>query len=62
MGKIITIYHGNISSRIFHKAGCRYYECRNCKEQFESAEEALRARYRPCRRCEPNKLKGAEKG
>lgn len=58
MAKAVTTYRGNVSSRIFHKFECRYYQCRNCREQFKSVKEALRARYRPCRKCEPTKLEG----
>ena len=25
-----TVYHDNVSSRIYHDPGCRYYNCKNC--------------------------------
>lgn len=33
-------YHGNTSSRVFHAAWCKNYNCRNCKVVFRSAQEA----------------------
>ena len=29
-----TVYHGNVSSRIYHDHGCRYYNCKNCTREF----------------------------
>ena len=31
-----TTYHGNVSSRIYHDPGCRYYNCKNCTREFSS--------------------------
>lgn len=50
---ITAIYHGNQKSRIFHRPGCRYYDCANCTAIFNSKEEAIRAGYRPCGVCKP---------
>jgi len=44
-------FHGNTGSRIFHAPGCKYYSCRHCTAVFNSIGEALRAGYRPCKRC-----------
>ena len=41
-------YHGNRSSRIFHKLVCRYYDCKNCTAIFKSRDESISAGYRPC--------------
>lgn len=46
-------YHGNVRSGIFHRPGCRYYNCRNCRAVFNTREEALQAGYRPCKVCRP---------
>jgi len=47
------IYHGNIKSQIFHRPGCRYYNCKNCVAEFDSREKAIQAGYRPCKICKP---------
>jgi hypothetical protein len=49
----IIVYHGNIKSYIFHKPGCRYYDCKKCVSEFHSREEAIDAGYRPCKKCKP---------
>jgi len=46
-------YHGNVSSKIFHKNGCRYYNCKNCTAIFKSREEAIQSGYRACKICKP---------
>lgn len=46
-------YHGNIKSRIFHKPGCRYYDCVNCIAIFKTKEAATQAGYRSCKICKP---------
>ena len=46
-----TVYHGNVSSRIYHDPGCRYYNCNNCTREFRSKEEAHQAGYRECKIC-----------
>ncbi|WP_084068365.1 sunset domain-containing protein [Desulfocicer vacuolatum] len=46
-------YHGNIHSKIYHKKGCRYYNCKNCIVLFKSEEDAKRAGYTPCKLCIP---------
>lgn len=48
-----TVYHGNISSHVFHRPGCRHYNCKNCVENFEKRENAIRAGYKPCQICSP---------
>lgn len=46
-------YHGNQNSYIFHRPGCRYYNCKNCVVAFASREAALKAGFRPCKVCKP---------
>jgi len=46
-------YHGNASSHVFHRANCRYYNCKNCTVVFQTREAALKAGYRPCKICKP---------
>jgi len=50
-------YHGNVKSKILHRPGCQYYNCKNCVANFKSPEEAIRAGYRPCRICNPRDLR-----
>lgn len=51
-GEGIT-YHGNISSHIFHRPSCKYYDCSNCIQSFKSRKEALQAGYKSCGICKP---------
>jgi len=44
-------YHGNVSSRVYHAAGCRDYNCRNCTQVFSSRRDAEAAGYRPHNTC-----------
>jgi len=46
-------FHGNINSRVFHKQGCRYFNCSNCTVSFSTREEAIKNGYRPCKICNP---------
>ena len=48
-----TVYHGNQNSYVFHRPGCRYYNCKNCVVVFGSRQEALAAGFRPCKICKP---------
>ena len=47
------VYHGNSKSHIFHKPGCRYYNCKKCTVEFTTREDAISAGYRPCKVCKP---------
>ncbi len=47
------VYRGNIKSMVFHRPGCRYYNCSDCTVEFHSREEALAAGFTPCRKCSP---------
>lgn len=46
-------YHGNRNSHIFHRPGCRYYNCKHCVVVFVSRQAALEAGFRPCKVCKP---------
>ncbi len=47
------VYHGNVKSKVFHRPGCRYYNCKNCVAVFQTREEAIEAGFRPCKVCRP---------
>ena len=44
-------YSGNKRNHIFHKLGCRYYNCKTCTERFDTPQEAQAAGYKPCKIC-----------
>lgn len=43
--------HGNVDSRIYHNARCRYFTCKKCTAVFSSPQEAQKNGYRPCKVC-----------
>lgn len=45
------LFRGNVQSRVYHNATCRYFTCKNCTVVFTSAAEAQKAGFRPCRIC-----------
>ncbi len=47
------VYHGNVRSKVFHRPGCKDYNCLNCTARFSTREDALDAGYRPCGGCKP---------
>ena len=47
------IYHGNISSKKFHRPSCRYFNCSSCTAKFLTREDAIKAGYVPCKVCNP---------
>jgi endonuclease YncB( thermonuclease family) len=49
----VGTYHGNTSSRKFHRSGCRHYDCSNCTAVFSGRNDAIRAGYGPCGVCNP---------
>lgn len=48
-----TTYHGNVSSRKFHRYGCKYYDCKNCTQVFDDRASAIAQGYTPCGICRP---------
>ncbi len=47
------VYHGNTKSKIFHRPGCRYYNCSKCTATFPTRQKAVAAGYKPCKVCKP---------
>lgn len=47
------VFHGNISSHVFHRPSCRYYNCSNCIQPFKSRKDAIQEGYKPCGICKP---------
>lgn len=48
-----SAYHGNRSSKVFHRPGCQHYYCKNCTAVFASRAAAIAAGYRPGQCCKP---------
>ncbi|MCG8341853.1 MAG: Ada metal-binding domain-containing protein [Chlorobiales bacterium] len=48
-----TVYHGNTKSKVFHRPGCRYYNCSKCTAKFSGRQRAVEEGYRPCKVCKP---------
>lgn len=46
-------FHGNTKSRVFHKPGCRYYDCQSFTASFNSRWEATGSGYNACKVCKP---------
>ena len=46
-------YHGNKKSGVFHRPGCKHYDCKNCVAVFSTKEEAIANGYKPCESCKP---------
>ena len=44
-------YHGNVSSHVFHAAGCPDYNCKHCTQGFATRAAAEAAGYRAHRAC-----------
>jgi hypothetical protein len=44
-------FHGNTSSRVFHRPGCPHYGCKNCTTVFRTHDQALAAGFRPAGDC-----------
>jgi len=44
-------FHGNTQSRVFHRVGCPRYNCKQCDDEFLTAESAREAGYRPAGDC-----------
>ena len=47
------VYHGNISSKVFHQSNCDAYSCKNCTDVFQNRDDAVKAGYKPCGKCKP---------
>ncbi len=42
---------GNPESKIYHKPECRYYNAKSCTVVFKTEAEAVKAGYKPCKKC-----------
>jgi endonuclease YncB( thermonuclease family) len=47
-------FRGNTNSRVLHAPGCTAYDCKNCTAGFDSLGAAMRAGYKPCKKCIDN--------
>jgi micrococcal nuclease len=45
------VFHGNTKSKVFHRAGCKGYDCKHCTKTFPSVEAAVKAGYRAHNGC-----------
>jgi len=45
--------HGNTRSKVFHRPGCRSYNCKRCTAVFHALEEAAAAGYQQASCCRP---------
>ena len=50
-GMVSGHYRGNTRSRVFHAPACDYAACKNCTAGFNSIGAAMRAGYKPCKKC-----------
>lgn len=50
---LVTDYRANAASKVFHRFGCRHYECKGCTVHFSNREEAIQKGYKPCGMCNP---------
>ena len=50
---ITGVYHGNVSSLVFHAPGCKHFNCKNCIKIFQDRKSAVDAGYKPCGICKP---------
>lgn len=44
-------FHGNTRSKVFHRTGCKDYDCKHCTAGFRTRDEAIRAGFRPHAEC-----------
>ncbi len=44
-------YRGNTGSLVFHDSVCSYATCKRCTVGFNSIGSAMRAGYKPCKKC-----------
>ncbi len=48
---ISRIVHGNVKSKIYHNASCKYFTCKACTAVFPTAADARTRGYRACKVC-----------
>jgi micrococcal nuclease len=52
-GVLIPVYQGDIVKHVFHASNCEEFDCTSCIAVFKGREQALRAGYKPCDKCNP---------
>jgi len=52
-GEASVVYRGNVDTKVFHQASCRYFNCKSCTATFDARQAAVDAGYRPCKMCKP---------
>ncbi len=50
---VTGVYHGNVSSLVFHAPDCKHFNCKRCTKVFQDRELAINAGYKPCGICKP---------
>ena len=50
---ITAPFHGNTTSKVFHRKRCKYYNCKNCTVSFYHRSAVIDAGYKPCGICKP---------
>lgn len=55
------VLKGNPDSKIYHKSTCKHYAAKGATVEFQSEAEAVKAGYKPCKKCGmPEKAEAAE--
>jgi|WetSurMetagenome_2_1015567.scaffolds.fasta_scaffold74654_3 micrococcal nuclease len=52
-GVLIPVYQGDIVKHVFHSSNCEEFDCNSCIAVFKGREQAIRAGYKPCDKCNP---------
>ena len=52
-GALVPIYQGDIVRHVFHASNCEEFDCVSCIAVFKGREQAIRAGYKPCDKCNP---------
>ncbi len=47
------LVRGDLKKGIFHKPGCRFFNCKDCTKAFPSRHEAIKAGFAACETCRP---------
>ena len=50
---VTGVYHGNVSSLVFHAPDCKHFNCKRCTKVFQDRALAISAGYKPCGICKP---------
>jgi len=46
-----SVVKGNPKSKVYHKSTCKYYASKGSTAEFATEAEAVKAGYKPCKRC-----------